>query len=96
MTKISDEEMRHLAELSSLAMDDKELMARKTDLEQILKYVDQLSELDTDNIEPTYSVAGQENVWREDEIIDYGVKGEELVALRPDSKDNMIKVPKVL
>jgi aspartyl-tRNA(Asn)/glutamyl-tRNA(Gln) amidotransferase subunit C len=93
---ISDEEVRHLADLSSLTMNDEELAARKADVEQILGYVDQLSGLDTENVEPTYSVDGLETVWREDKVIDYGVTGDDLLALRDDSKDHMIKVPKVL
>lgn len=93
---ISDEEIRHLAELSSLTMSDEELKARKVDLEQTLRYIDQLNELSVEGIEPTYSVDGLETVTRKDEIIDYGVSHDELLALRPDNKNHATKVPKVL
>jgi aspartyl-tRNA(Asn)/glutamyl-tRNA(Gln) amidotransferase subunit C len=93
---ISNEEMRHLAELSNLQMTDEELSSRKTDLENILGYIDQLNELNTDGIEPTYSVADLSTIWREDEITDYGVTGDDLLALRSDNKNHATKVPKVL
>ena len=93
---ISDEEMRRLAGMSSLTINDDELAARKADLENILKRVDQLHELDTGDTQPTYSVNELETVWREDEIINYNVTRDDLLALAPESKDHMIKVPKVL
>lgn len=93
---ISDEEMRHLAKLSSLTMDNKELNDYKSRLEQRLTQIDQLSDIKADDIEPTFVVSDLETVWREDKLINYGATGDDLLALRPDSKDHMIKVPKVL
>lgn len=44
------------------------------DLAGIVEYIEQLSELDTSGVEPTYQVSENQNVWREDKIDDYGVK----------------------
>ena len=59
-------------------------------------YISQLDELDTDNVEPTYQVFEMENVWREDEILPQEADREALLALTKETKDNQIKVPKVL
>jgi aspartyl-tRNA(Asn)/glutamyl-tRNA(Gln) amidotransferase subunit C len=47
-------------------------------------------------VEPTYQVTDLENVWRVDEVDDYGIDREALLALAPDARDGQIKVPKVL
>ena len=96
MTQISLEDVHHLAQLSSLQLDDGEAEALRTDLEGILGYIDQLSELDTSGVEPTYQVTDLQNVWREDEVDTYGIERDALLTLAPESEDNQIKVPKVL
>ncbi len=96
MTQISLTDVRHLAQLSSLQLDDKEAELLRADLEGILEYIDQLAELDTTGVEPTYQVTDLQNVWREDEIDDYGITRDELLALAPDAENHQIKVPKVL
>jgi len=96
MTQISRDDVQHLAQLSSLALDEDEIDSLQTDLGNILNYVEQLSELDTSGVEPTYQVSGLENVWRDDVVDDYGTSREALLALAPDSRDGQIKVPKVL
>lgn len=96
MTQISTDDVHHLAQLSSLQLDDAETEALRVDLESILGYIEQLSELDTEGVEPTYQVTDLQNVWRDDKVDDYGLGREELLALAPDSDKNQIKVPKVL
>lgn len=96
MTQISIDEVHHLAQLSSLQLDDTEAEALRVDLGNILGYIEQLSELNTDGVEPTYQVTGLSNVWREDTVDDYGVSRESLLALAPEADQNQIKVPKVL
>lgn len=96
MTQLSRDDVQHLAQLSSLALSDEEINNLQTDIGNILNYIEQLQKLDTSGVEPTYQVTDLENVWRDDEIDNYGISGEDLVALAPESIDNQIKVPKVL
>lgn len=96
MTDISTNDVRHLAQLSSLQLDDQEAEALRVDLGNILGYIEQLSELNTDGIEPTYQVTDLQNIWRDDVIDDYGVTREDLLSISPDADQNQIKVPKVL
>lgn len=96
MTQISRDDVQHLAQLSSIALSDQEIDALQIDIANILGYVDQLSGLATDDVEPTYQVTDLENVYRTDEIDDYGINRDDLIGLAPDSKDGQIKVPKVL
>ena len=96
MTQITRDDVLHLAQLSSLKLNDNEIDGLRADISNILGYVEQLSELNTDNIEPTYQVTGLENVWRDDFVIDYSVTREDLLKRAPQSENNQVKVPKVL
>lgn len=96
MASISKDEVVHLASLSNISLTDEEVASMQGDLEKILQYVAQLSDLDTTGVEPTYQVNGLENVDRSDEVIDYGVSREQLLATAPEQKDDQIKVPKVI
>lgn len=96
MTDISRDDVQHLAQLSSLQLTDDEIDSLRVDIAGILSYVQQLSELDTTGVEPTYQATDLENVWRSDEIINYGVSREQLLALAPDQANHSVKVPKVL
>ncbi len=93
MTQISSDDVQHLAQLSSLQLANEEAESLRVDLENILGYIEQLSELNTDGIEPTYQVTDLQNVWRADEVDDYGIKRDTLLSL---AEQQQIKVPKVL
>jgi aspartyl-tRNA(Asn)/glutamyl-tRNA(Gln) amidotransferase subunit C len=97
MKQISRDDVRRLAQLSSLQLSDDEVDAMQIDIANILEYVEQLSELDTSGIMPTYQVTGLKNVWRDDTVIvEDDSTREELLLLAPQSTNNQIKVPKVL
>lgn len=90
------EEILHLAELSSFSLSDEEVINLGQDLDNIIKYISQLDELDTIGVEPTYQVFEMENVWRSDEIKPQDATPEQLLSLAPATAENQIKVPKVL
>ena len=96
MTQISRDDVLHLAQLSSLELSDGEVTALQTDIGNILGYVNELSQLDTTGVEPTYQVTDLENVWRDDVVAEGAVSREQLLALAPAQNDDQIKVPKVL
>lgn len=96
MTQISGDDARHLAQLSSLQLSDDEIQELQADISNILTYIEQLSQLDTEGVEPTYQVTDRENVWREDSVEDSGISREQLLALTVESVDHQVKVPKVL
>ena len=93
---ITREDVVHLAELSNISLAEDQIEPLIKDLDNILGYISQLDELDTDNVEPTYQCFDKQNVWREDEIEEFEAKREDLLALTRESEDNQIKVPKVL
>ena len=96
MSTITNDDVRHLAQLSSLQMSGPEVKSIRVGIEKIINYINQLDELDTDGVEPTYQVTGLQNVWRDDEIIDSSISRQQLLALAAEQSDNCVKVPKVL
>ena len=96
MTQILRDDVLHLAQLSSLQLASDEVDALQQDLSNIVGYIEQLGELDTTGIEPTYQVTGLSNVWRDDVVDQSGVTREQLLALATEQQINSVKVPKVL
>lgn len=96
MTQISHNDVQHLAQLSSLQLTDDEVSALSIDLQNIVGYIQQLGELDTTGVEPTYQVTDLQNVWREDRVDNYGIDKEVLLSLATSTEAEHLKVPKVL
>lgn len=96
MTSITTTEVQHLARLSSLQLSEEEAVLLSEEIKNILTYIEQLSELDTDGVAPTYQVTDLENVWRDDVVDTYGIGRESLLDLAPEVEAHQIKVPKVL
>jgi aspartyl-tRNA(Asn)/glutamyl-tRNA(Gln) amidotransferase subunit C len=94
--KIKREDILHLADLSNFSMSDDEIESIGTDLENIISYISELNELNTDGVEPTYQVFEMENIWRDDEIKEQEADREALLALTKEQAQDQIKVPKVL
>lgn len=96
MTAISRDDVLHLAQLSSLQLSDDEIDSLQVDIGNILAYIEQLSELNTDGVEPTYQVTGLSNVWRVDVVEEEAVSRDQLLALAPEQLAGAVKVPRVL
>ena len=87
------EYIAHLARLKLRDSTDKQYLS--SDIEEILRYIRKLNELDTENIEPLASVFPLRNVWRDDESGE-SLTADEALANAPEKGDGMFKVPKVI
>ena len=93
---ITTEDVLHLAKLSNISLDEKQIEPLKKDLDNIVSYISQLDELDTEGVAPTYQCFDMQNVWREDTIEEFEADREDLLSLTVENEDHQIKVPKVL
>ena len=93
MSTITTDDVHHLAQLSSLQLSDSEVENLRADLENIINHINQLNEVDTSGVEPTYQVTGLENVWRGDEIDAGSVTPEQLLDLAAEQSGRCVKVP---
>ncbi len=84
-----------VANLARIGVEEKDLEPMAAELNAILGWVEQLSEVDTENVAPMTSVADMQLRWRKDEITDGGY-AEEVVANAPSNEDGFFAVPKVI
>jgi aspartyl-tRNA(Asn)/glutamyl-tRNA(Gln) amidotransferase subunit C len=92
--KITADLVREICDLAKLDLDAGERDRMLRDLDQILEYVDQLSELDTSEVEPTISVLGHVAPMRGDRVADV-LSAEEAVRNAPERSETAMVVPQV-
>ena len=95
VTRISKEEVKHVANLARLAISEEETEKLQKQLDSIITFAEQLNELDTENIEPTTHVLHMKNVLREDKASP-GLPREEVLKNAPDHQDGQIRVPGIM
>lgn len=95
MAKLDIEQIEHIAKLSRLELTEGEKKLYSEQLSSVLDYVDQLSEVDTENVEPTANITGLSNVFREDAVEESGVSHKEIEKNAPEFKDGSFVVPGV-
>jgi aspartyl-tRNA(Asn)/glutamyl-tRNA(Gln) amidotransferase subunit C len=95
MSRISNEQVKHVANLARLAITEDEAEMFTKQLDAIITFAEQLNELDTENVEPTYHVLDMKNVLRED-IPQLGLPREEVLKNAPEHQDGQIMVPSIL
>lgn len=91
---ISADEVKHVAKLARLELTDEEVEKYSKQLGDILKYVEQMNEVDTTGIEPMPHAIPLYNVMRED-VVKYEETKEELMKNAPYEEDGFFRVPKI-
>ena len=84
-----------IAKLSRLQITDAEIPPQQDALSKILTWVEQLSEVNTDNVEPLTSVHIESAPTRDDFVND-GDKARCVLSNAPEKDLNMFAVPKVV
>ncbi|QIZ66471.1 Asp-tRNA(Asn)/Glu-tRNA(Gln) amidotransferase subunit GatC [Geobacillus subterraneus] len=95
MSRISIEQVKHVADLARLAITEEEAEMFTKQLDAIITFAEQLNELDTENVPPTSHVLDMRNVMRED-IPAPGLPREEVLKNAPDQQDGQFRVPAIL
>ena len=93
--RLTEDEVRHVAKLSRLRLNDDEVRHFTSQLAAVLDYVSRLNELDVENVEPMAHAMDVTNVLRPDEPAT-PLSIEAVLANAPDRDDPFFKVPKVL
>tara|TARA_B100000401_G_scaffold265001_1_gene180371 strand:+ start:254 stop:565 length:312 start_codon:yes stop_codon:yes gene_type:complete len=90
--KISEQEVKRIAELSRLSLSSEELKKRTQDMNNILNYMDTLNEIDTENVEELYNVNDMNNSLREDNY-EASLDKKDVLANSPSSNSDYVEVP---
>jgi aspartyl-tRNA(Asn)/glutamyl-tRNA(Gln) amidotransferase subunit C len=92
---VNTEQVRHIAKLARIAMSDAEVEAMVPELNNILGWVEQLGEVNTDGVEALTAVIDQKLRLRDDEVTD-GDKRNAVLANAPEGQHGFFAVPKVI
>jgi len=92
---VSTEQVRHIAKLARIAMSDEEIERLAPELNNILGWVEQLGEVNTDGIEPLTAVIDQKLRLRDDAVTDGNIR-DEILANAPEAQHGFFAVPKVI
>ena len=92
---VDTNQVRHIAKLARIAMSDAEVEAMVPELNNILSWVEQLGEVNTDGVEPLTAVIDQHLRLRDDAVTDGNIR-DEVLANAPDAQHGFFAVPKVI
>ena len=84
-----------VARLARIKVPEGDLDTLAGELTNIIGWVEQLEEVDTDGVDPMTSVADMKLRWRADEVTDGGIR-DRVTANASDPRDGMFSVPKVI
>ena len=85
-----------IASLAKLELTDQEVREYSKDLTKILKWMEELKEVDVSNVEPVTSVTKNELYEREDIAYKNTVEQEKILLNAPDKVGEYFTVPKVI
>ncbi len=96
--KITEQEVRRVAELANLALTEEEIVRMTHDMDGILTHMDQLNELDTSNVEPMSQVLydGEETATLREDLERKPLGNADALANAPLAGTGYFKVPKVI
>jgi aspartyl-tRNA(Asn)/glutamyl-tRNA(Gln) amidotransferase subunit C len=93
--RISKEEVEKLAHLSRLQLDENAIDKMQGDMNKMLNFVDKISELDLEGVEPLAYMSDEVNILRTDKI-EQNISHEEALKNAPDKDTDYFRVPKVM
>ena len=95
MNKITEEEVKKVAELARLRLDNNQLRHHSEQIEKILDYINQLEKIDTKGVPCTTRAIEVTNVLRKD-VNNKFEDRDDLLNLAPSREDDFFKVPKII
>lgn len=93
--KVTKDLIDNLSELSKLNFDQKQSQQIKFDLEKMLEFVNTISQINTDNVEPLVYVNEETKLLREDKVKD-SLSQADALKNAPEKDSDYFKVPVVL
>ena len=92
---VDQHQVRHIAKLARIAMSDGEIEALVPELNNILGWIEQLGEVDTEGVEPLAVVIPAALAFRPDEVTDGNIR-DAVLANAPAADHGFFAVPRVV
>lgn len=96
MAKLTKNQVLHVAQLSNLKLTDAEIEKFTPQLDKIIEFVATLSEVDTNDVEPTSQTTGLKNILREDIIKSDESLSQDEALSGTEGHNGYFKVPLIL
>ncbi len=93
-TNLSIDDVRHVARLARLGLDDSQLERMAGELDTIIDSIGKISELDLEGVPPTTHALEVVNVFGDDEPHE-SLSTEQALANAPDPEDGCFRVPRM-
>ncbi|HIZ22872.1 MAG TPA: Asp-tRNA(Asn)/Glu-tRNA(Gln) amidotransferase subunit GatC [Candidatus Blautia faecigallinarum] len=93
--EINEETMENVCILAKLSLEGAEREKAREEMQKMLDYVEKLKELDTDGVEPLSHIFEEENVFREDVVVN-GDEREAILYNAPKAKEGQFQVPRTI
>ena len=95
MSKVSKEELLHIADLADLELQENEIQDYLENLQEILNFAETINNAPVGTLSETIGANDNYNVFRKDEIKIFEDR-EALLANAPEKERDMFKIPKVI
>jgi len=96
MANLTKADVEHVAKLAHLTVSKAEITKFQKQLSEVVSYIDELSEIPTDNVEPTSQTTGLINVTRVDEVkSEQTLTQEDVLSGSDETYNGYFKVPYV-
>ena len=92
---IDKDTVKHIAKLARISLDEKKISSLSKDLSSIMKFIEKLNELSTDNVTPLTSIINASLKSREDEVKDGKIR-DQILKNSPEKNEEFFVVPKVV
>ena len=92
---IDKETIKHISKLARISLDEKQVDNLTKDLSSIIKFIEKLNKLNTDDIKPLTSIIDASLRFRKDEILEGKIR-EQILKNSPEKTDEFFVVPKVV
>ena len=92
---IDKDKIKHVSKLARISVDEKKIDSLTKDLSSIFKFIEQLNELNTDNVEPLSSILNEPLRSRKDKINDGKIR-DKILENSPNKNNEFFVVPKVI
>lgn len=95
-SKITKETVEHIANLARVGLSSEQCEQYANECGAIIKFVDQLNEVNTDGIEPMSHAGDYGTIWREDREQQSIEQAEKILKNAPQSENGFFVVPKII
>ena len=92
---IDKDTVKHISKLARISLDEKKINNLSKDLSSIMKFIEKLNELNTDETTPLTSIINASLKSREDEVKDGKIR-DQILKNSPEKNEEFFVVPKVV